>query len=71
MLVLMLVAINRVTMLDVILAWIFVVLRVAHYFAHTKGKDVTVRMQIFSFGLLAVVALAVHALIIVFGEAFL
>jgi hypothetical protein len=70
-LVLMLVAINRVTMLDVILAWIFVVLRVAHYFAHTKGQDVVARMRIFGFCLLAVIALAIHALIIVLGEAVL
>lgn len=70
-LVLMLVAINRVTMLDVILAWVFVVLRVAHYFAHTKGQDVTVRMKIFGFGLMVIVALAIHALIIVLGEAFI
>ncbi len=67
-LVLMLVAVNRVTMLDVILAWVFVVLRVAHYFAHTRGENVVVRMRVFGFGLFVVIALAIHALVIVLGE---
>jgi hypothetical protein len=67
-LVLMLVAINRVTMLDVILAWIFVILRVVHFFAHTKGQNVLVRMRFFGFGLLAVMLLAIHVLLIVLGE---
>ncbi|WP_436640635.1 MAPEG family protein [Microbaculum sp. FT89] len=69
-LVLMLVAINRVTMLDVVLAWAFVVLRVVHFFAHTKGQDVVVRMRVFGFGLLVVMALAAHALVILLGEIF-
>ncbi|MCT8970938.1 MAPEG family protein [Microbaculum marinisediminis] len=67
-LVLMLVAINRVTMLDVVLAWAFVGLRVVHFIAHTKGQNVAVRMRVFALGMLVVAALAVHALLIVLGE---
>ena len=67
-LALALVAINRVTMIDVVLAWIFVLLRIAHYFAHTKGQNVLVRMRLFGFGLIAVMLLAIHVLLIVLGE---
>lgn len=67
-LVAFLIAINRVTMIDVILAWAFVVLRVLHSAAALKADNVAMRMRFFGIGLLCVAALAVHLLIIVLGE---
>lgn len=69
-LVLLLVAINHVTMLDVVLAWIFVIGRVIHHIVHTKSEDVLLRPRVFLIGFVAVILLAVHALIIVLGEMF-
>jgi len=66
--VLMLVAINRVTMIDVVLAWIFVIGRVIHHFVHTRTTDVLLRPRVFAIGMVAVSLLAIHALIIVLGE---
>jgi hypothetical protein len=67
-LVLALVAINRVTMLDVVLAWIFVIGRIVHHFVHTRTEDVLLRPRVFAIGMTAVVLMAIHALIIVLAE---
>jgi hypothetical protein len=67
-LVLMLVAINRVTLIDVVLAFAFVVARVAHHFAHTKSEDVLLRPRIFAIGFTIVGLLALHGFVIVIGE---
>jgi hypothetical protein len=67
-LVLMLVAINRVTMIDVILAWVFVAARIAHYVVHTESTNIALRPRVFAIGMTIVGLLALHALVIVLGE---
>jgi hypothetical protein len=64
-LVLMLVAINRVTIVDVVLAWAFVAARVAHYFVHMRRDDVLLRGRVFGIGLIIVGLLALHGVVIV------
>ena len=69
--VLMLVAINRVTMFDVIVAWVFVVSRLVHHIVHVGRDDATLRTPVFAVGMTAVALIALHGLIIVLGEAFI
>lgn len=67
-LVLMLVAINRVTMFDVIIAWAFVAVRLAHAVIHIRTSDVMLRMRVFGIGLVLVGLLAAHGVLIVLGS---
>jgi len=69
--VLMLVAVNRVTMFDVVIAWVFVVSRLAHHIVHVGRDDTALRTPVFAIGMTAVALIALHGLIIVVGEAFL
>ncbi|MEJ8572789.1 MAPEG family protein [Microbaculum marinum] len=70
-LVLMFVAINRVTILDVLLAWAFVAARIVHVTLHIRSDNVLLRSRIFGLGLVVVVLLALHGAVIVAAEAFL
>lgn len=64
-LVLMLVAVNRVTVFDVVVAWAFVAARIAHAFVHIRLTDVVLRMRLFGIGVFLVGLLAAHGLLIV------
>lgn len=66
--VLMLVAINRVTMFDVIVAWAFVAVRIVHAVVHIRTSDVMLRMRVFGLGLILVCLLAAHGVLIVLGS---
>jgi len=59
-LVVFLVALDRVTMFDVIAAWIFVAGRVIHTLVQTLTDNVPLRGQVFMINFLAVVAIAIH-----------
>ncbi len=67
-LVLMLVAINRVTMFDAIVAWAFVAVRIVHAVIHIRTSDVMLRMRVFGIGLVLVGLLAAHGVLIVLGS---
>jgi hypothetical protein len=64
----MFVAINRVALLDVVLAWAFVAARIAHHFVHTKTEDVLLRPRVFMIGFVIVGLMAIHAVVIVVSE---
>lgn len=66
-LVVMLVAIDRVTILDVVLAWAFVAARIAHHVVHTGSENLMARFRIFGTGLAIVGILGIHAILIVIG----
>jgi len=59
-LVVLLVALDQVTLFDVIAAWVFVAGRVAHTLVQTLTDNVALRGQVFTINFLAVVALAAH-----------
>ena len=59
-LVVLLVALGRVTWFDVIVAWVFVAGRVIHTLVQTLGDNVVLRGRVFVIGFLAVVFLAGH-----------
>ena len=59
-LVVLLVALGRVTWFDVIVAWVFVAGRVIHTLVQTLGDNVVLRGRVFVIGFLAVVLLAGH-----------
>jgi hypothetical protein len=67
--VILLVALGRVTMLDVIAAWVFVAGRVAHTLVQTLTDDVVLRGRVFVVNFLAVVVLAGHVALIAFDAA--
>jgi hypothetical protein len=60
-LVILLIAVGKVTMFDVIAAWVFVAGRVIHTLVQTLTDNVPLRGRVFMINFLAVVALAVHA----------
>jgi hypothetical protein len=60
-LVVLLIALGKVTMFDVIAAWVFVAGRVIHTLVQTLTDNVPLRGQVFTINFLAVVALAGHA----------
>lgn len=66
--VLMLVAINRVAMFDVIVAWAFVAVRIVHAVVHIRTADVMLRMRVFGLGLILVCLLTAHGVLIVLGS---
>jgi hypothetical protein len=63
-LVVLLVALGRVTWFDVIVAWLFVAGRVIHTLVQTLGDNVVLRGRVFVISFLAVVALASHVALI-------
>jgi len=63
-LVILLVALGRVTMLDVIAAWVFVAGRVVHTLVQTLTDNVVLRGRVFVISFLAVVVLAGHVALV-------
>jgi hypothetical protein len=68
-LVVLLVALGRVTWFDVIVAWLFVAGRVIHTLVQTLGDNVVLRGRVFVISFLAVVALASHVALIALDAA--
>ncbi|MEA2903543.1 MAG: hypothetical protein QOI12_930 [Alphaproteobacteria bacterium] len=65
-LVVLLVALGRVTAFDVAAAWVFVAGRVIHTAVQTLTDDVPLRGQVFMINFLAVTALAAHVMLLAF-----
>ena len=65
-LVVLLVALGRVTAVDVIAAWVFVAGRVVHTLVQTLTDNVPLRGQVFMINFLALVVLAAHVAAIAF-----
>ena len=63
-LVVLLVALGRVTWFDVIVAWVFVAGRVVHTLVQTLGDNVVLRGRVFVIGFAAVVLLAAHVALV-------
>jgi hypothetical protein len=59
-LVVLLIALGKVTTVDVIAAWVFVAGRIIHTLVQTLTDNVPLRGQVFMINFLAVVALAAH-----------
>ncbi|SRR6266511_564563 len=59
-LVVLLVALGKVTLVDVIAAWVFVLGRVIHTLVQTLTDNVPLRGQVFMINFLAVLVLAAH-----------
>ena len=68
-LVVLLIALGKVTMFDVIAAWVFVAGRVMHSLVQTLTDNVPLRGRVFMINALAVVALMVHVALIAFDGA--
>jgi hypothetical protein len=66
-LVVLLIALGKVTMFDVIAAWVFVAGRVIHTLVQTLTDNVPLRGQVFMINFVAVVALAGHVALIALG----
>jgi hypothetical protein len=60
----LLVALGRVNMIDVIAAWVFVAGRLVHSAVQTLTDNVPLRGQVFTINFLAVVVLVGHVLVI-------
>ena len=67
-LVVLLIALGRVTMFDVVAAWVFVAGRVIHTLVQTLTDNVPLRGKVFVINFLAVVALAGHVALVAFEE---
>jgi hypothetical protein len=65
-LVVLLIALGKVTLFDVIAAWVFVAGRVVHSLVQTLTDNVPLRGNIFTINFLAVLALAVHVALLAF-----
>jgi hypothetical protein len=65
-LVVLLVALGKVTVVDVVAAWVFVAGRVIHTLVQTLTDNVPLRGRVFMINFLAVVALAVHVALLAF-----
>ena len=65
-LVILLVALDRVTIFDVVAAWVFVAGRVIHTLVQTLTDNVPLRGQVFMINFLGVAALAAHVLLLAF-----
>jgi hypothetical protein len=65
-LVVLLIALGKVTIFDVVAAWVFVAGRVAHTLVQTLTDNVALRGNVFTVNFLAVVALAGHVALIAF-----
>ena len=68
-LVVLLVATNKVTTIDIVAAWLFVAGRVIHTLVQTLTDNVPLRGQVFTINFLAVVALAAHVALLAFEGA--
>jgi hypothetical protein len=64
--VVLLVALGRVTAIDVAAAWVFVIGRVIHSLVQTLTDNVPLRGQVFMINFLAVVVLAGHVALLAF-----
>ena len=62
----LLVALGKVTLVDVIAAWVFVLGRVVHTLVQTLTDNVPLRGRVFMVNFLAVVALAAHVALLAF-----
>jgi hypothetical protein len=67
-LVVLLIALGKVTAFDVIAAWVFVAGRVIHTLVQTLTDNVPLRGQVFMINFLAVAALAAHVALIALGH---
>jgi hypothetical protein len=65
-LVVLLIALGKVTMFDVVAAWVFVAGRVIHTLVQTLTDNVGMRGNVFTINFLAVVALAGHVALIAY-----
>jgi hypothetical protein len=65
--VILLVALGRVTTIDVIAAWVFVAGRIAHTLVQTLTDDVVLRGRVFLVNFAAVVVLVGHVALIALG----
>jgi hypothetical protein len=65
-LVVLLIALDKVTMFDVIAAWVFVAGRVIHTLVQTLTDNVGMRGNVFTINFLAVLALAGHVALIAY-----
>jgi hypothetical protein len=65
-LVVLLVALGKVTTFDVIAAWVFVAGRVVHTLVQTLTDNVPLRGQVFMINFVAVLALAAHVALLAF-----
>lgn len=68
-LVVLLVALGKVTLIDVIAAWVFVAGRVIHTLVQTLTDNVPLRGQVFMINFLAVVVLVAHVALLAFEGA--
>ena len=68
-LVVLLVATNKVTTIDIVAAWLFVAGRVIHTLVQTLTDNVPLRGQVFTINFLAVAALAAHVALIALEDA--
>ena len=68
-LVVLLVALGKVTTFDVVAAWVFVAGRVVHTLVQTLTDKVELRGNVFTINFLAVMALAGHVALIAFEGA--
>ncbi len=67
-LVLLILVLQAATLFDVVVAWLFVLGRIAHAVVHINTENVLLRSRIFRLGLLLVVVLALHPLALVAGS---
>jgi hypothetical protein len=67
-LVVLLIALGKVTLFDVIAAWVFVAGRVIHTLVQTLTDNVPLRGNVFMINFLAVMALAAHVALIALEE---
>ena len=65
-LVVLLAALGKVTVADVVAAWVFVAGRVLHTLVQTLTDNVPLRGQVFTINFLAVAALAAHVALLAF-----
>ena len=65
-LVVLLIALGKVTMFDVIAAWVFVAGRVIHTLVQTLTDNVPLRGHVFMINFLAVMAFAGHTALLAF-----
>jgi hypothetical protein len=65
-LVVLLIALNKVTMIDIAAAWVFVAGRVAHTLVQTLTDNVLLRGQVFLINFAAVTVLVGHVVLLAF-----
>jgi hypothetical protein len=68
-LVVLLIALGKVTLFDVIAAWVFVIGRVIHTLVQCLTDNVPLRGQVFTINFVAVLALAAHVALLAFEGA--